>query len=445
MPTSLRTVVWSTAIFLLVGLLALVGIVGATLWLGERAQAYSSVAAEARLTRSAAIEFRNALQGAESGQRGYVIARNEIYLAPYATAKTQAARQFSLLEGRLADQPEARVPLERLAAIVDEKFAEMDRIIALERAGQHAEALLIFNSNRGKALMDEANVFVSGLVRRIEDQLATGIAEQQANAGLLRLVSAAGAFVIIAVVGGAGYMLSRYAAEARQARDEVRALNAGLERRVEERTADLVVERDKAEILLSEVNHRLANSLALVASLVSMQAKSLEDPAAKAALGEAHDRILAISLVHRRLYGSRDVRAVTLDEYLAALLEQLKASLHGDGQASIKHSLDPVTLPTDTAINLGVVVTEWVTNAFKYAYPNGSGEVRVRLARLPEGRVELAVEDDGVGHPEGEAVKGTGLGTRIVRAMAASMRADVEYSARHPGFSARYVFTPAAG
>jgi two-component sensor histidine kinase len=86
-----------------------------------------------------------------------------------------------------------------------------------------------------------------------------------------------------------------------------------------------------------------------------------------------------------------------------------------------------------------VVVTEWVTNAFKYAYPGRGGEVRVRLKRLSEGRAELAVEDDGVGRDDSVA-KGTGLGTRIVRAMAQTMGAEIQYLARAPGTAARLIF-----
>jgi two-component sensor histidine kinase/CheY-like chemotaxis protein len=210
--------------------------------------------------------------------------------------------------------------------------------------------------------------------------------------------------------------------------------------RAEKETAEQEVRmaRDRAEALLAEVNHRVANSLALVAAMVNLQAKAVTNTAAKEVLAETQARIVAISLVHKRLYTSGDVGFVELGEYLAGLLEHLEASMRDAGHgASLKCELDPVRLRTDTSINLGVVVVEWVTNAFKYAYPDRSGDVRVRLRALPDHRVELTVADDGVGRADTTTVRGTGLGTRLVTAMAASMGADVQYTDGNPGTVAR--------
>lgn len=443
MSISSRSVVQSTFAFLLVGFLALLGIVGMTLWLNERAQHYFDQAIEARDTRGAAVELRNAIQTAESGQRGFMVAGNEIYLALYDTSKTQSTRQLAELKRLLAPYRESDVAVERLTTILAEKFDEMDQIITLKRARYDDDALKLFQSNKGKALMDEANLFFLGIIRQADQRLTMGVSEQRESAGWLRLVSGLGAVVIVLVVGGAAFGLYRYARELKETRDEVRGLNEALEQRVSERTRDLVLANERSQVLLSEVNHRVANSLALVSSLVSLQAKQMGDAASKAALAETQDRIFAISLVHKRLYGSTNVRVVTLDEYLSGLLDHLKTSLRAEGQGvSLSYELDPVRLPIDASINLGVVVTEWVTNAFKYAYPEGAGEVRVRLRTLPEGDVQLSVEDDGVGRSENAPAKGTGLGSRIVTAMAASMKAKVDYKARQPGMLALLTFRP---
>ncbi len=217
---------------------------------------------------------------------------------------------------------------------------------------------------------------------------------------------------------------------------------ASLKAAKEAAEAEVRVARDRAEVLLAEMNHRVANSLALVTSLVRLQAHAIVDQVAKDALAETQARIYAISLVHRRLYRSGDVRVVALDEYLAGLLEHLETSMRNEGHGgSLTSHLEPLRLATDASINLGIIVTEWVTNAFKYAYPERSGEIRVRLLQRPDGRGELRVEDDGVGGADNGTIKGTGLGTRIVKAMATSMNGEIEVADRQPGTTARLTFT----
>ncbi len=107
MPISGRFVVTSTILLLGVGLLTLVGIVGTTVWLGERARVYFALVTDARIMRTAAVELRSALQTAESSQRGYLVSGNEIYLAPYDSAKVQAERQLETLKRALAADAEA--------------------------------------------------------------------------------------------------------------------------------------------------------------------------------------------------------------------------------------------------------------------------------------------------------------------------------------------------
>jgi two-component sensor histidine kinase len=235
--------------------------------------------------------------------------------------------------------------------------------------------------------------------------------------------------------------VARYTREVATARDEVRALNAGLEDRVRVRTADLDQARSRAEMMLSEVNHRVANSLAMVSSLVKLQGNALKDRAAKEALDETYARIFAIASVHKRLYSSTDVRFVALEEYLPGVLDQLALSMRSEGSGAwLRHEIASVKLRTDSSVNLGVVVTEWVTNAFKYAYPGRSGEVRVLLRPLEGDRAELIVEDDGVGRRADAPAQGTGLGSRLVTAMAGTMQAEIDYGDRNPGTRARLVF-----
>ncbi|MGQ7792854.1 response regulator [Faunimonas sp. B44] len=193
--------------------------------------------------------------------------------------------------------------------------------------------------------------------------------------------------------------------------------------------------RDRAEMLLREVNHRVGNSLALVAALVRMQSSAVRDPAAAEALKETQARISAIAGIHRRLYTSDDVRFVDAGSYLRHLVEELEAAMRDSGRPhAIRTEIENVPVPTDKAVSMGVVVTELVTNAYKYAYPEGeAGEIRVRLTRPDPDSVCLVVEDDGVGLNGSAQPRGTGLGSRIVDAMAVNLRSQVEVDPAHSG------------
>jgi two-component sensor histidine kinase len=258
-------------------------------------------------------------------------------------------------------------------------------------------------------------------------------------------VSLVAALVIVLVVATVAVTVYRNRQEIARARDEVRAANLTLEDRVEERTRELAVARERAEVLLAEVNHRVANSLQLVATLVHMQSKTVTDEAAQGALKETEGRIQAISQIHKSLYTSSNVTSVALDDYLGAMLDHLGVAMRNDGHAArLTATLDPVILPTDESISLGVVATELVTNAFKYAYPGGQfGDIRVMLRKLSEGRAELVVQDDGVGLDAAAHPDGTGLGSKIIAAMAAALKTKIEYVNRAPGTAARLVFSTA--
>lgn len=195
--------------------------------------------------------------------------------------------------------------------------------------------------------------------------------------------------------------------------------------------------RDRAEVLVAEINHRVGNSLMLATSLVRTQMRATDSKEVKRALEETSGCMQAIAQMHRHLFGATTSGDVAVDEYLETVLSHLGAISTGQHSGlTLTRWLEPLLLSSSEAVNVGIVVTEWVTNAFKYAYPDGRGEVRVRLTHLGDA-IEVSVEDDGVGRPDTGPAKGTGLGANVVDTIARIMRAEIRYLQRDPGTLAK--------
>jgi two-component sensor histidine kinase/CHASE3 domain sensor protein len=448
MPISARSFVRSQLLFLAVGFVALAAVVAVAFWLGARSGHLAEKILEARDLKTVSVELRATVQRAESSQRGFLYTNNEVYLAPFNSAEADARRGIAGLPSRLKDYPALSPAVAKLSSVIDAKFAEMDQTISLTKNRQPGDALALVLTNRGKALMDEANVYINGISLAADQRLSTLVAEQADNARWQRLVSTTGALVAIGAAAAAIFTIIRYASELGRAKDALSSANTQLENKVEARTADLVRSteemrqaKNRAEMLMREISHRVANSLAMVSSLVRLQANTMSDAAMKAVLDETQARIHAVAMVHQRLYSSGNVLEVAVDDYLRSVLDQFQSGYAN--RITLSYQLEQLSLKTDASINLGVIAAEWVMNAAKYAYPERAGEVRVTLTRLSNGKALFVVEDDGVGRGDGQP-KGTGLGTRIVTAMARSLDGSVEYRDRSPGLSAQLTFAVAA-
>jgi len=198
-----------------------------------------------------------------------------------------------------------------------------------------------------------------------------------------------------------------------------------------DRYAALAAER---EVLLREVNHRVGNSLQIIASLLHLQANSSTQDDVKAALTNAMGRVAAVAQVHRRLYTSHDLNSVLLNQYLDALLDDLRRSAEGNRMSRLTLKAEPVEIDPDRAVAIGIIVNELVMNAVKYAYIDCAGPIDVELQSEGEALV-LSIADDGVGlDSRGSSdPRSTGMGQRIVSAMAAKLEAKVERDTRHAG------------
>jgi two-component sensor histidine kinase len=196
-----------------------------------------------------------------------------------------------------------------------------------------------------------------------------------------------------------------------------------------DRYAALAAER---EVLLREVNHRVGNSLQIIASLLHLQANSSSEDDVKAALTNAMGRVAAVAQVHRRLYTSHDLKSVLLNQYLDALLEDLRRSAEGNRMSRLTLTAEPIDIDPDRAVAIGIIVNELVMNAVKYAYPDGAGPIHVDLRAQGE-YLMLSIADNGVGLNAKNDPRSTGMGQRIVTAMAAKLGASVERDPTHAG------------
>jgi two-component sensor histidine kinase len=190
---------------------------------------------------------------------------------------------------------------------------------------------------------------------------------------------------------------------------------------------------DRHEILLKEINHRVKNSLTIVATMLRLQATKIHDPKLTEQLEEASLRVHAVARAHERLYHSNDIDALDLGVYVKLVCKDLSANLNGCHiQTDVEEGM---ILSTDRAISAALIASELITNAAKYAYADRSdGRIWVRVARAGNDKAELSVRDEGAGLPEGfDPATSKSLGMTIIAAFTQQLDGELEIKARHPG------------
>ena len=218
--------------------------------------------------------------------------------------------------------------------------------------------------------------------------------------------------------------LVRLMLEARSSR-RIRRLNAELSITLRENESLI----QQKEFLLREVNHRVQNSLALVASFLRMQGRGA-DPLVRTQLDEAQSRLSAVSLVHRRLYQDDSAQIVDLAIYLDDLLRDMKSSLDPAWADAIQTEFAPILVSADRAVSIGLLTNEIVANAIKYAYDGQPGPVSVVLSQTRNGML-LSVTDNGVGSDG--SIKGTGFGMRMVASLVEQLGGQLQSDTNSPG------------
>ena len=170
------------------------------------------------------------------------------------------------------------------------------------------------------------------------------------------------------------------------------------------------------EVLLREIYHRTKNNMLVIISMLQLQAMEVDNDEVKTLFWETENRIRAMSLVHEKLYQSKNLTDIELGQYLREMVTSLVGSMVLGGRVTVESRLEKVRLSIDSAVPLGLAINEIVTNSLKHAFGDGRrGRIFIHLHRLQGGELEIVVGDDGPGLPlqvkPGEA---RSLGMRII-------------------------------
>jgi chemotaxis protein methyltransferase CheR len=204
---------------------------------------------------------------------------------------------------------------------------------------------------------------------------------------------------------------------------------------MEDVTERQLLEREKDEllrqkdVLLEELEHRIANSLQIIASIILLKARAVQSEETRLHLQDAHNRVMSVAAVQRQLHASGASGSLEMAPYLSRLCETLATSMIGDTRPiSLKVAGGGGSATSRQAESLGLIVTELVMNALKHAFPEDKAEGRITVAYDTAGtNWKLSVADNGVGKPDGVfAQPKTGLGTGIVKALSQQLDAKVE-------------------
>lgn len=221
-------------------------------------------------------------------------------------------------------------------------------------------------------------------------------------------------------------------------RDAARRLAASLadialQQALSEHNRRLTGQVAEKDLLMREVHHRVQNSLQLVTSMLHLQERDVQDDGARAQLELARDRVMSVSMLHRRLWRSEDLESVNLETFFAELVEGLVQTWPDAWRTQVTLDIEPVRLPSHEALLIALVVTELLTNAVKHAYGGGAGPVSIAGREAGRGRFAIAVSDRGIG-TSGEARTGS-FGSRLVQRLVGNVRGELKVEPNDPGTS----------
>lgn len=217
-------------------------------------------------------------------------------------------------------------------------------------------------------------------------------------------------------------------------------LNSELEDLVSERTLALNLALQEKDILIKEVHHRVKNNLQVISSILNIQSRGLVDQKAKEAVMEGQSRIKAMSFIHQKLYKGEDLAYIDMESYINELATYLFKTYKPSNLINLRLNLAPIKLDLDSAIPIGLILNELITNALKYAFiEETEGTLSIGFERQDEQCI-LIVQDSGVGLPSNLKEAKT-MGMRLINTLSDQIEATLDIR-NTPGASFQLSFTP---
>ncbi len=180
------------------------------------------------------------------------------------------------------------------------------------------------------------------------------------------------------------------------------------------------------ELLLKEIHHRVKNNLELVKSLISLQSEQIEDAVTKDAMIASQNRVQSMGIIHQKLYQGKNLGHVEMKDYFLNLGEGILDTFNLENKIKIECAMEHLELDIDTAIPIGLIVNELLTNALKYAFPeNKSGHISISLSKTSPETLTLQVADNGIGKTKGLAPKGTGFGLQLIKLLTQQLNGEM--------------------
>ncbi len=461
----------TTALMLAAGIAVLILIVAASLWLTARSQQHFGEVVASRAIRSATADLLSLMQDAETGQRGFLITRDPVFLRPYHSAVANFEQRIGAFRQSIAAEAELAGLATRLDERLRRKMEELRNRVALGEAGRFAEAVAEVGTGSGMRLMDEIRADLGEVLQRGERSLSRAIAAQDATTDQLQFVSIAGAIIILGLAAAAAWLIASYTRELAYSRAELEVLNTGLEQRVNERTEALTKANEEIQRFAYIVTHDLRAPLVNIMGFTSELEASIKPVATLLENKEAnpHDRDEARQAIETDLpeaigfirsstqkmdnlinailkisrVGTRTLKPETID--LKALAEAGAAAVHhqasGDGEdEGIRIKVPPIQIVSDR-LSVDQILGNLLDNAIKYRAADRPIRIEIR-GRRDRNWAYLEVEDNGRGiaasdtervfelfrRSGAQTVAGEGIGLAHVRTLARNLGGDISLS-----------------